>query len=502
MNYCKALLVGSLVCLFCAVSMRAANWPGFRGLDLAGVAADGEKPPIHFGASSNLLWKVELPPGHASPVIWADSVFVTASHEKTLMTRCLDRLTGKPRWEQSVTVEKLEKTHRANSIATPTPTTDGKAVFVYFGCFGLLAYDLEGRELWRKPLPMPQTLMNQGTGTSPILANGKLILFVQTGTNAHLLAVSPKDGRELWKAPMPEFNYSYATPVCWKEAGQAYVGMSCIYRFSVFNLADGKEAWWVDGTGVEPCGTPVASGNRLVIAAAGIQGEPANMSLPPPFDEFARTYDTNHDGLIAFEEIPDDLLFTDRKTSDGQGNASLKQAFAMFAGARFKKGDTLDRKKWGELRDRLSQFTTNEMQNAVVLGVRTGGSGDATKSHVVWKETKGVPEVPSPLVWRGRVYLVRSGGVLACRDLETGKLIQECKTESRGGYFASPVLADQRIYIASDRGVVTVVRAEDTLEVLARNELHQPIFASPAVVGNTLFVRSVTNLWAFAEGPK
>ncbi len=133
----------------------------------------------------------------------------------------------------------------------------------------------------------------------------------------------------------------------------------------------------------------------------------------------------------------------------------------------------------------------------MVVSVRTGGNQDVTRSHVAWKETKGVPEVPSPLVYQGRVYLIRSGGILTSRDLETGKLIYEKKTDSRGGYFASPVAADGRIYLASDRGTVTVVKSGDTFEVLARNDLDDPIMASPALAENTLYVRSARQLWAF-----
>ncbi len=80
-------------------------------------------------------------------------------------------------------------------------------------------------------------------------------------------------------------------------------------------------------------------------------------------------------------------------------------------------------------------------------------------------------------------------------------MIQERKTESRGGYFASPVLANGSIYIASDRGVVTVIKANDTLEVLARNDLQEPICAAPAIAANILFVRSATDRWAFGKTP-
>jgi len=76
-----------------------------------------------------------------------------------------------------------------------------------------------------------------------------------------------------------------------------------------------------------------------------------------------------------------------------------------------------------------------EINRTVVLAVETGGKQDVSETKVLWKETKGVPEVPSPLVWQGRIYLIRSGGILVCRDLETGKLIYENRIDSPGGIF-------------------------------------------------------------------
>ena len=287
MPYLAQVGARGLLWLACAVQVSASDWPGFRGPSASGVA-ENEKPPVYFGPGSNLLWKAELPPGHSSPVIWKDSVFATGAEGKRLITVCVDRAVGKKRWEQGITVEKLEPVHPMNSPAAPTPATDGQALYVYFGSVGLLAYDFEGKELWRKVLPVPKTFRNQGTGTSPMLAEGKLVLFVQSDRDSCLLALNPKDGQELWRAPMPEFNSSYATPVCWKEEGKGCVGLPCAGRFTAFRLADGKEAWWVNGLSYEPCSTPVVAGQQLIMATAGVQGEPANITVPPPFDEFVK----------------------------------------------------------------------------------------------------------------------------------------------------------------------------------------------------------------------
>lgn len=498
----KTSHVGSRLILFAACWLAGAllvsgeNWPGFRGLHCDGVA-ETDKAPLHFGVDSNALWKVEALRGHSSPVIWGDRLFLTGTKGNSCATTCFDRLSGKQLWEQTVSVDKLEPVHNLNSDATPTPVTDGKALYVYFGSFGLLAYDLDGKEIWRKPLPLPKTFMNQGTGTSPVLSDGKLLLFMQLGNDSHLLAVNPADGKEIWKAPMPKFNNSYSTPVVWTENGKSFAGLACGSRFSAYQLSDGTETWWVNDIGLQACSTPVVAGDKLLICAAGVQGEPSNITPPPTFDEVIKKYDKDGDGLIAVDELPKDLLYTDRHASQGAGDMTLRMALQFFAGA--KKDSKLNREEWNAAREALAGFQNSEWNRPTVLAVRVGGKKDVTDSQVVWKETKGVPEVPSPLVLNGRIYLIRNGGILVCRDLTTGKLIYENRVDASGGYFASPILAGGKIYVASDRGTVTVIKPGDDFEVLAHNELHEPVLSSPVAVANTLYVRSARQLWAFSE---
>ncbi|MEY4938536.1 MAG: hypothetical protein RIQ93_271 [Verrucomicrobiota bacterium] len=475
--------------------MSAAHWPGFRGPHGDGVA-EGVHAPVEFGATRNVVWTADLPPGLSGPAIWADHIFLTGADEKNVITLCLDRATGKTRWEQKVAVAKMESVHRVNSRATPTAVTNGKAVFVYFGSLGVLAYDFAGRELWRKPLPVPKTFQNQGTGTSPVLIDNKLIVFLQLGNDSRLLALDPANGAELWAAPMPVHNNTYSTPVTWQENGQSFVGLACAARFTAFRVGDGQESWWINEIGYQACSTPVVLGDRILIAAAGVQGEAANITPPPTFDEAAQKFGRDGEGLIAYDTIPNDLLFTDRHTSGGQGNMTLKGALRYFG--KVKAGDKLDRSQWEKARERLTQFGTGHMNRTVVLCARTGGQDDVTASSIIWKETKGVPEVPSPLVWQGRAYFIRSGGVLVCRDIETGRLVYEERIGSPGGYYASPVVAGGRLYLISDQGTVTVVKCGDTLEVLARNRLGEAVTASPAILDNTLYVRSARRLWAFA----
>src|SRR5262249_47653259 len=122
-----------------------------------------------------------------------------------------------------------------------------------------------------------------------------------------------------------------------------------------------------------------------------------------------------------------------------------------------------------------------------------------TKSHVVWREAKAVPEVASPVYYRERVYTVRDGGLVSCLAADSGKLLYRERLGAGGAYFSSPIAGDGKVYAASGRGVVTVLKADDKFEVLARNDLGEPIAATPAVAEGTLYVRTAKHLYAFKD---
>ena len=135
-----------------------------------------------------------------------------------------------------------------------------------------------------------------------------------------------------------------------------------------------------------------------------------------------------------------------------------------------------------------------------VVAIRPGGSGDSTKTHLAWTASRGIPEMPSPLFYRGRLYLVRDGGFLTTYKPATGALvISKQRLGAFGQYVASPVAADGRIYAPNLNGVVVVFRAGDTLEVLARNDLGEDTTATPAIADDKLYIRTAQHLWAFGD---
>ena len=221
------------------------------------------------------------------------------------------------------------------------------------------------------------------------------------------------------------------------------------------------------------------------------------MKVPPPFEEFVKAYDRNGDGLISYNEVPPDYLFTDRHASGGAGNMTLRFAMKMFAGVDESK--PLDKQAWEGLRAGLRGFMESEWNNSNFIAVRTGGMGDVTKSNRIWQQTRGVPEISSALVYDKRIYQVRNGGLVMCRHQDTGDLIYETRLEAQGGYFASPVAADGKIYMASDQGVVTVIQPGDLFVELAHNKIGESVKATPALAKGTIIIRSDSHLWAFGE---
>lgn len=195
-----------------------------------------------------------------------------------------------------------------------------------------------------------------------------------------------------------------------------------------------------------------------------------------PFPTWASTVegqDKNGDGWLSVEEFAAGPAWF--KAQDIDGNGRLEKSDWDAIGSLMKRGEN------------------------VLLAIKPGGAGDVTETHVAWKFTKGLPYVPCPLYYQGRVYLVRDGGMMSSFDAKTGepKYVQE-RLGTMGSYYASPVAADGRIYLASLQGAVTVVRAGgDKPEVIHRADFGERIAGSPALVGNRLYLRTETSLFAF-----
>jgi outer membrane protein assembly factor BamB len=405
-------------------------WPQFRGPNSSGLGEG--RPPIHFGPDQNVLWKTAVASGLSSPIVWEDRVFLTEVDQpnKQLSTLCIDRRTGKILWRRTVAPEQIEKVHELSSPAGATPATDGESVYVYFGSYGLVSYDLNGNLQWERRLPLPEN--PYGAVSSPIVA-GELLVLNHQGKDAYLLGVNRRDGRTVWKTDRSMFQYGWSTPVHWRHDGIDEIvvlggDFKPNQRLMAYNLSDGAERWWVGGLPPSGKSTPVIGDGLLFLAA------------------------------------PDIILETAAERKDP---------------------------------DRAAQFY--EKNAARVMAVSPGTTGEVSQANIAWSERRGVPGVPSPLYYNGRLYTFQNGGIVFCRVARTGELLYTSRLGVPGYYYSSPVAADQKVYIASEEGVVVVLDAGEKFNVLATNKLDGIILATPALVDRNIYVRTDNRLYAFGK---
>lgn len=454
--------------LSCAASASAA-WPQFRGPGGSGISSGGDWP-TWFGPQSNLLWRVPVPSGHSSPCIWGQRLFLTGFESNRLVTLALDRRDGRLLWRRELEPVKLERGAPLGSPATATPVTDGQRVAVYFGAFGLACYGLDGAEHWRKPLPPPIT--QHGAGTSPVLAGHRLMLQCDQDVGSYLLAVDVRTGETLWRTERPGFRRGFATPLLWPAQHPELVVVAGTLRLVAYDVQDGAERWAVRGLPNEMVASPVA-GEGLIFVAGWTHG--AGLSRMPAFSDLVQAADRDGDGHLTQAE-------------------ATGPARAHFGYIDADKDGLITRAEYEAI-----AAIFNASQN-VCLAVRPGGRGDVTETHVVWKQTRGLPYVPTPLCYQGRLYLVKNGGLASCFEARTGQVhYVEERLGALGDYYASPVAGAGKLCAVSQGGVAVVVEAADTLRVLARNPLGDQVLASPAIVDGTLYIRSKTALWAFAQ---
>ena len=141
-------------------------------------------------------------------------------------------------------------------------------------------------------------------------------------------------------------------------------------------------------------------------------------------------------------------------------------------------------------------YVATGYMSSELWAIRTGGKGDVTNTHVLWKTKQGVPFKPSILLVDGRIYMVADTGVARCLDARSGEQVWQKRLE--GKYTASPVYAEGLVYFFSEQGLTTVIRAGregKEPEIVAENELDGRFMASPAIAGKSMFLRTDKHLY-------
>jgi len=416
------IALGVLIAASSGLSVYADNWPQWRGPQLDGSSKETGLP-AKWSPTENLAWKTPLPMrSGASPIVWKDHVFLNVAEAGSLYLWALDRNSGAVRWKQLLGGGDHDM--RKQNMSSPSPVTDGTAVWVMTGTGILKSFTFDGKERWARDIPKDYGAfgLNWGYASSPLLLGDALYVQVlhgmKTDDPSYLLRIEKTTGKTVWKQERPtkaiaEAPDAYTTPVPLTVNNRTEIVVSGGDIVTAHDPATGRELWRSDGL------NPTNHQYQRIIASPVVLGS------------------------------------------------------TVFAPSRVKP----------------------------LLALKGGGSGDVTATHRLWQFENG-PDVPTPVVDGTYFYSFDDRGVVHCLDAKTGKTVYGPVRIKSGTYSASPVLGDGKIYITSEEGFTTVVKAGPVFEVVAENAINEYVLSSIAISDGQLFLRGDKHLYAIGQRKK
>ena len=462
--------LASSIFVAAAAGVAAGQWPQFRGPNGSGVEA-GAGFPVAFSPSTNVIWKTAVPFAQSSPIVVGQQVYLTASEGDQLLTISLDAATGRELWRRQIKRPRAQKTYRANDPASPTPAADNDGVVVFFPDFGLAAYSSDGKDRWTLPLGPFNSFY--GMAASPILTEGLVVLVCDQRTGSFIVALDRKTGQVRWKRERAGAPEGWATPMVFAAAGgPAQLIVPGTTRIDAYALATGEPRWWMPLGTVGSMGTAVVSGDTLILSSTG-STEPSM----PAFDSYLEKYDKDKDRRLSRQEFIAD-----------------KEMGEHFGWADADNDNFVTTAEWNTIRNLgIGEFGA--------IAVRPGKeTGKLDPKAVLWRFKKNLPYIPAPLVYQDVVYLVKDGGIITSLDAATGRPLKEGRSpDALGEYYASPVAADNKVFLASVDGKITVLKAGGQWQVLGVNDLGEGIQATPAMSRGRLYVRTRGAVYCFGS---
>lgn len=471
---CLHALLASILFLPSLV-IHAEDWPQFRGGNASGVSSS-KGLPLDFSADNKVAWRVKLGDGIGSPVVMKGRVFTTAMvGEQKVAVFGLDAASGRQLWRTEFATGALPRITPPNSHASSTPVADNERVYVYFSTIGIVAFDaVTGAEVWRYAMPKPAYLMDWGAASSPIVHQGMVIFCQDDDLTPFLVAIDAKTGNERWKTPRKDMLAGYALPVICEANGRTDLVIAGSGKLKGYDPATGRELWTCNTLLRTIMTSPVVHDGVIYIAVQSY-GD-ATRTLKHALLEWL---DTNQDGILSREETPKEFHerfdISDKNKDSIIGPEEIDTAFQspdnMAAGGN------------------------------IIQAIKGGGTGDVTKTHVLWNlDHKSPSNLSSPLFYNNRLYLVKSGGMSSCYDARDGKVLWErSRMGNFGDYYASPIAADGKIFIAAKNGFIVVLEDGPDLKVLGKNDIGEEIIATPAIADGRLFIRTRENMICVAN---
>ncbi len=413
------------------------NWPQWRGPTWNGVAPEGN-PPVSWSESKNLVWKSDIPgSGWSTPIIWGDRIFIHTAIP-------LDK---------KLPVPDVIPPGTPNIRKHPAVASTWKAQQLEVICIN----KQDGNTLWQKVvyegMPHQGHHRKGGFASESPVTDGKHVYsyFGSFGLFCHDF-----DGRLIWKKDFQ--------PQAMEDA-----------------LGEGT--------------SPALQGNKLIIV------------VDHELQSFVTAID-KHSGKELWKTNRDEVSnWTTPRIYTYQGrdrvviNGSSVYAYDLNSGAFLWKcgGQSLSAVPMPAVGHGLA-FAASGWRKDTVHAIKLGQKGDLTDTpNIVWSLDRGAPYVPCPMLWGNELYLLEDSSFLSCVNATDGqKNYFKHRLPESPNFSASPAGAANRIYLLSESGTTYVLRRGKEPTILAINKLEGRFHASPAIVGNSIFIRSETALYRFS----
>jgi hypothetical protein len=270
------LAIGLIAAQAMIVSVRADDWPGWRGPLRNGVTTD-RGVPLAWSATSAVQWKVPLPgSGISNPIVWRKFVVCTSSdgaREQDLHVVCLDRDSGRQLWHTRLWGTAPTLHHETkSSMASPSPITDGEHIYAFFGSGDVFCLDFDGRLVWQRSLSAEYGVFENrfAASSSPLLFEDTVIVQCDHYGASYAIAIDKHTGANRWKTDRPDVWLSWSSPVCAAVSGTtAFELILCSSeKIDALDPHSGEQLWTLRGMARECIPTPVV-GRGLIYAVSG-----------------------------------------------------------------------------------------------------------------------------------------------------------------------------------------------------------------------------------------
>jgi outer membrane protein assembly factor BamB len=390
-----AIVLAGLTSTQAVLTAASGDWPGWRGPTADGHAAAGQKVPVTWSETQNVVWKAPVRgKGHASPTVVGNRIYLATADHATdeQLVICYDRATGKQVWETVVHRGNLEtKGHRNSSQASSSVAWDGQRLYINFvndKAVHTTALDAAGKILWQRRVD--EFVMHQGFGSSPVVHGSVVLVTADHRGGGAVAALDARTGEIKWQHERPKIA-NYASPAVIKAAGKTQVVVAGCNLISSYDPDSGKKLWEIEGSTEETVVTAVTDGSRIFVGGG---------------------YPKNH--TVAIE-------------ADGSGRIAWQNGNRQYVPSMLVRDGHL--------------YAVLDAGQAVCMKSDTG--------EEVWREKIDRDFYGSPVMLGNRIYITSMGGVTSVFEAtpQGGRLLAQNRLGDES--FSTPSICGNRIYLRS-----------------------------------------------------